>query len=125
MAIIRVPKDSLAESNHRKSYCLVAAIYHTLGVLNGVLVLIGGSLMQITGVFRNCLCMANVYKLNPDSAIVLSTNTHAHQYWARVVWLRVAYLAFGGVAGLSVCGLFVRLYITRTVRGALIGPKYS
>ena len=120
VALLRVAKDSLSDSDSRYGfYKLVTIIYHTFVTLNAVLILIGGSLMQITGVFHNCRCLANLTRLAPDTVIIISQNTYEHQYWARVVWLRMACLAFGGVVGLSVCALFVRMRITRTVRRAL------
>ena len=118
-AVIRVAKDSLEESEYIRTYRVVTVIYHTMGLLNAVFVLIGGSLLQITGVFRNCWCMAGIVGRNANTTINLSTNTYAHQYWARTVWLRVAYLAYGEVAGFCVIALFIRLHITHHVRKSL------
>lgn len=119
-AVTRVVKDSLEESEYIRTYQVVTVFYHTMGSLNAIFILIGGSLLQITGVFRNCWCMAGFVGRNANTTINLSTNTYAHQYWARTVWLRVAYLAYGEVAGFCVIALFVRLYITRYVRRSLI-----
>lgn len=115
-ALIRVLKDSLEQSGHTKSYNSVSAIYHFLVWLNGVVILVGGSTLQITGVFNNCYCKAGIVDRGPNSWIPMSQNTFAHQYWARRVWLRVAYSAYGGVAAICVIALFVRLYIARAVR---------
>ncbi|PWW77361.1 hypothetical protein C7212DRAFT_312383 [Tuber magnatum] len=57
---------------------------------------------------------------NANSKITLSSNTHAHQYWARTLWLRVAYISYGEVAGFCVVALFIRLYIAHTLRKSLI-----
>lgn len=118
-AVIRVLKDNLEQSGHKRSHAFVSSIYHFFVWLNGVFVLIGGSTLQITGVFSNCFCKAGIVDRSPNSSIPMSPNTFAHQYWARRVWLRVAYSAYGGVAAICFLALFVRLYIARAVRKGL------
>ncbi|KAG0639021.1 hypothetical protein HOY80DRAFT_965332 [Tuber brumale] len=119
-AVTRVIKDTLEESEYVRTYQVVTVIYHILAWVNAIVVLIGGSLLQITGVFKNCWCMSGIVGQNANSTIILSPNTQAHQYWAKTLWLRVAYLAYGEVAGFCVVALFIRLYVAHSVRQSLI-----
>jgi len=119
-AVTCVVKDTLEESEYIRTYHVVSVIYHIMCWANAVFVLIGGSLLQITGVFRNCWCMSGIVGQNANSTIILSPNTHAHQYWAKTLWLRIAYLAYGEVAGFCVTALFIRLYVAHSVRQSLI-----
>jgi hypothetical protein len=97
----------------------VTVVYNLIVALNAIVILIGGSLMQMTGVFSNCWCLAGIPGQNDNSTIVLSTNTKEHQYWAKNVWLKIAYAAYGGVAVMSFAALAVREYITKTIRTEL------
>ncbi|RPB00693.1 hypothetical protein L873DRAFT_1765570 [Choiromyces venosus 120613-1] len=119
-AVTRVVKDTLKESEYVRTYQAVTVFYYMMGSLNTILVLIGGSFLQITGVFRNCWCMSGIVGQNANSTIILSTNTYGHQYWARTVWLRVAYMAYGGVGMCCVVAFFIRRYVAHSVRKSLI-----
>lgn len=115
-AVLRVLKDGLQQSEYKRSHSVTSVIYHFFVFLNGVIVLAGGSTLQITGVFSNCFCKAGIVNRGPNSYIPMSPNSFSHQYWARTVWLRVAYSAYGGVAIICLVALWVRLYIARAVR---------
>lgn len=115
-AILRVVKDGLQQGRRERSHAVVSAVYHFFVFFNGVIVLMGGSTLQITGVFSNCFCKAGIVNRGPNSSVPMSSNTFSHQYWARKVWLRVAYSAYGGVAVICLVALWVRLYIARAVR---------
>lgn len=119
IAVVRVIKDRLKESEYRRSCVTVTVTYHSLVLINAMVVLIGGSMLQITGVFNNCFCKAGILNRGPGSSIPLSPNSFAHQFWARRVWLRVAYSAYGGVAIICLVALAFRLYIAQTVRKGL------
>lgn len=118
-AVIRVLMDWLKETEHKRCYRIVTIIYHFFVWLNSVIVLIGGSMLQIAGIFNNCFCKAGVVDRGPNSLIPLSPNSYAHQYWAKKVWLRVAYGAYGGVAIIGLVVLFFRLHIAYVVRKGL------
>lgn len=76
-------------------------------------------MLQIAGIFNNCYCKAGILNQGPDSWIPLSPNSFAHQYWAKKVWLRVAYGAYGGIAMIGFVVLAFRLYIAYVVRKGL------
>ena len=69
-------------------------------------ILIGGTLMQITGIFRNCFCSVNAkYWLNPESSpgIHLASDTSdrrtSSQYWVIMSTVATGFMAFIGYSG--------------------------
>ncbi|KAG0126824.1 hypothetical protein HOY82DRAFT_627035 [Tuber indicum] len=119
-AVTHIAKDSLEKSKHPRTYQVVRIFYGMMVWVNAVFVLIGGSLLQMTGVFQNCWCRSGIVGWNANSTVILSTNTFIHQYWAKESWLRVAYVAYGGV---GLCGFFalcIRSHIAHRVRQSLV-----
>ena len=67
---------------------------------------IGGTMMQIIGVYRTCLCMVpiTVWHRPDDYILVISTNSAKDVYWAQTVWrftgaAAVAFLGFVSFVG--------------------------
>ncbi|KAG0639022.1 hypothetical protein HOY80DRAFT_1046415 [Tuber brumale] len=126
-AVTHVAKDTLEESKdtpkelkYPRAYQVVRVFYHTMTWVNAVFILIGGSVLQLTGVYQNCWCEAGIVGRNANSTVMLSSNTYAHQYWAKALWLKVAYTAYGEVGLFCVIALCIRLYIARGVRQSLV-----
>lgn len=130
IAILRVPKDALEGDapavegdprtpKHPWTYRAVAFTYHTLLWANGLVVLIGGTTLQLIGGYRNCLCSASLFNLGPDSLILMSQNTFLQQFWARQMWVQMGLFAYGGVVAICMVGLAVRLYISYSIRAFL------
>lgn len=78
----RRPNSTLWQAYLWKSQTLIAC---SISVFTGI----GGTLMQIIGVFRNCLCSINVDRWGKSrftAEIVISTNSAEDIYRASTVW---------------------------------------
>ncbi|KAG0639023.1 hypothetical protein HOY80DRAFT_1076085 [Tuber brumale] len=113
-------KDSRKQLKYPRTYQAVRVFYRTMTWVNAVFILIGGSVLQLTGVYQNCWCKAGIVGRNANSTVILSSNTYTHQYWAKASWLKVAYTAYGEVGLFCVIASCIRLYIARSVRHWLV-----
>ncbi|KAG0126826.1 hypothetical protein HOY82DRAFT_627041 [Tuber indicum] len=126
-AVTHVAKDTLGKSEdtpeklkHPLVHQVVRVFYHVMTWVNAIVILIGGSILQLAGVFENCWCKAGIVGRNANSIVILTPNTHTHQYWAKALWLKVAYAAYGEVGLFCVIALCIRLCIASSVRQSLI-----
>jgi hypothetical protein len=86
--------------------------------INAIVVMIGGTALQLMGAYRTCFCAAGFFA-TPETLISLGRNTFEQQFWAEAVWLNMAYLAYGWIVVVALAALVVRLYISYTIRGFL------
>jgi hypothetical protein len=119
VALVRVPKCFVDPTKRPRMRRFVEIVYHSLVWFNALGVLIGGTVLQLVGVYRTCWCAAGFFDNGPESIINMGTNTFEDQYWAGAVWLNIGFLAFGWIVVVAVFALAVRLYISYTVREVL------
>lgn len=86
----------------------VSFLYHFMGVLS-VLITVGGSIMQLLGVYRNCICKAGLYWSLPTTrswvgAYVKVTDDTQDDRNAASTWLVCGGIGMAAVAIMSLLG---------------------
>jgi hypothetical protein len=103
-------------------------VYFVCGIValvGGAFVAIGGTVMQLVGVYRNCLCAAGVRYVfgNRNKGVVhLATDTKMH----RDSWLVCSEFAFTGIAGMamvSVVGWYYQMRARNRIK-RLVGKLF-
>ncbi|KAI5846804.1 hypothetical protein BZA05DRAFT_406672 [Tricharina praecox] len=118
VALLRVPRAFISATKRPLLARAAAAAHTTLLWTNVLIVLIGGTILQLVGAYRTCLCAGGIFA-GPDTTFNLGTNSEEHQDWARAVWLNVGYLAYGWIVGVALVALVARLWISYELREAL------
>ena len=116
-------KHDSKKPKHPLTYKAVTLFYDIMRWINAVVVLMGGSIFQVTGVLQNCWCKSGIVGWNANSSVLLSTNTYTHQYWAKTLWLKIGYVAYAEVGFFCVVALWIRLYVARSIRRSLISDR--
>jgi hypothetical protein len=118
-----MPSEKSSSSSmkpRRVLYHVTSITYHTLATINAVVIMIGGTAMQLAGGYRNCFCYAGFQDMSGTSAINLSTNTLEQQWWAKSVWLMIGLWSYGGIIFACLCALAVRLYISHRIENDIV-----
>jgi hypothetical protein len=116
-ASLRVLKCGIDQKRARL-HRAVRYVHQGLIWFNAVVVLIGGTVLQLVGAYQTCWCAAGFFA-RKDTIISMGTNTFADQFWAQAVWLNIGYIAYGWIVVVALCALAVRLYISYIIRDNL------
>jgi hypothetical protein len=84
----------------------------TVCFIFAIFLAIGGTIMQLLGVYRNCVCKAGLrYWLNTAGGIVgLATDTEEHRYWGHFwFWIGTSGLIYIGALCVIGWGYFMRM----------------
>ncbi|KAF2470267.1 uncharacterized protein BDR25DRAFT_369425, partial [Lindgomyces ingoldianus] len=95
-----------------KSFILVH-LWAGLCLILGAFSTVGGTIMQLVGVYRNCICKAGIIQYaihNENSTVRLSTDNQDH----RDSWIFWNIFGITGIAFIGVLSLFGWLYQART-----------
>jgi hypothetical protein len=103
-----VYRSQVDESDHTRSRHVLRALY-IFGICLNVFILIGGTLFNLIGLYRNCRC--EVLFVSKDFLLQMSSNTALDVANAKKFWLPVGYMNFGFVWIVCAIAVACRGYI--------------